>query len=147
MFKADFIVLFCNTMIECFNNGKCTLDILRYIDENTNFKEALTGASSQFHVLEGLIYVDGTTCKGKEKARSIQPFEFWTFEQLHIRQEAELRCGGFGLGEIRELFSDKRIIMSDTNEDYKVNLDASSEEMYFDADENEAGSLEVNIYY
>ncbi|KAF5788943.1 hypothetical protein HanRHA438_Chr09g0376591 [Helianthus annuus] len=95
--------------------------------------------------IKKLIYVDGTTCKGKEEARSIHPFEFWTFEQLHIRQEVELRCGGFGLGEIRELFSDKQIVMCDTIEDYKVNLDAWSEEMYFDVDENEVGSLEEHI--
>ncbi|MFS8030666.1 hypothetical protein Hanom_Chr17g01536731 [Helianthus anomalus] len=119
MFKPDFIVLFCNTMIECFNNGKCTLDILRYIDENTDFggidwckfavsrirrcknKWKRADKSSFFAgalTILLLIYVDGTTCKGKEEARSIHPFEFWTFEQLHIRQEVELRCGGFGLG-------------------------------------------------
>ncbi|MFS8024826.1 hypothetical protein Hanom_Chr16g01467931 [Helianthus anomalus] len=69
-----------------YKSGRSTMKKCDNIDKATVIKiEDFEDESSEDTYL---IYVDGTTCKGKEEARSIHPFEFWTFEQLHIRPES-----------------------------------------------------------
>lgn len=56
-----------------------------------------------------LLYVDGTKCIGLNDKRTVHPLEFWTFENLKLREEMEIENGGFGLGEFQNLFVDNAI--------------------------------------
>ena len=70
-----------------------------------------------------LLYLDSTTCNGIDNERTIAPIAFWTEERLEKREQQEMRNGGFGLGELRELYVDDHnynVESEDENENQKL---------------------------
>ncbi|KAK9071948.1 hypothetical protein SSX86_008379 [Deinandra increscens subsp. villosa] len=53
-----------------------------------------------------LIYVDSTDCDGFNYERKGNALEFWTTSKLKEREEMELRNGGFGQGDIKQMVID-----------------------------------------
>ncbi|KAI3717534.1 hypothetical protein L1987_69221 [Smallanthus sonchifolius] len=127
LFKLDFLVLFMSTMVEIQKHGKCKLDFIHYITDDTdlggidwcsyiinsmkkckegwercNVNSKFTGALT----ILTLLYVDKVNCPSENVERKMRPIQFWTMNALRSREECEINNGGFGLGELRELYVD-----------------------------------------
>ncbi|KAM0046552.1 hypothetical protein Hdeb2414_s0009g00317751 [Helianthus debilis subsp. tardiflorus] len=50
-----------------------------------------------------LLYLDSTTCLGFAGERLEPPISFWTKDMISLRKDLEIKNGGFGLGDVREL--------------------------------------------
>ncbi|KAI3803844.1 hypothetical protein L1987_32007 [Smallanthus sonchifolius] len=97
MFKLDFLVLFYTTMIRGCRNVEAIKNRKKgwtRCDVESEFIGPLT--------ILTLLYVDGTSCRGINDERSLQPIMFWTMDKLHKRENMEIAKGGFSLGEHRE---------------------------------------------
>ncbi|KAD3337886.1 hypothetical protein E3N88_33407 [Mikania micrantha] len=127
-FKMDFIVLFMAVLVECHKNGRVKEGILRYITSQTDFSEidwcdyifeclrsckigwARDDNSSPFNgplTILTLIYVEGFECKGISVDKRIHPIEFWNKNRLKIREDWEMKHGGFGRGKLNQNFVDE----------------------------------------
>lgn len=53
-----------------------------------------------------LLYLDSTTCDGLEHERTSPATNWWTSEKMKMREKQELSLGGFGLGELKEAYSE-----------------------------------------
>ncbi|KAI3810216.1 hypothetical protein L1987_19827 [Smallanthus sonchifolius] len=124
LFKLDFLVLFMSTMVEIQKHGKCKLDFIHYITDDTD----LGGIDWCSYIInsmkkckEGwercnLLHVDRVNCPSENVERNMRPIQFWTMNALHSREECEINNGGFGLGELRELYVDLKGDESDVDE-------------------------------
>ncbi|KAL8214478.1 hypothetical protein R6Q57_003927 [Mikania cordata] len=120
-FKMDFLVLFLAVLVKCHKNGRVKEGILRYITSETNFSEidwcdyifenlrsckigwSRDDNSSPFNgplTILTLIYVEGFECKGISVDKRIHPIEFWNKNRLKIREDWEMKHGGFGRGKL-----------------------------------------------
>ncbi|KAD3641993.1 hypothetical protein E3N88_31217 [Mikania micrantha] len=127
-FKMDFLVLFMTVLVECHKNGRVKEGILRYITSQTDFSKidwcdyifeclrsckigwARDDNSSPFNgplTILTLIYVEGFECKGISVDKRIHPIEFWNKNRLKIREDWEMKHGGFGRGKINPSFVDE----------------------------------------
>ncbi|KAL8227414.1 hypothetical protein R6Q59_000120 [Mikania micrantha] len=127
-FKMDFLVLLLTVLVECHKNGRVKEGILRYITSQTDFSkidwcdyiiECLRSCkigwvrddnSSPFNgplTILTLIYVEGFECKGISVDKRIHPIEFWNKNRLKIREDWEMKHGGFGRGKINPNFVDE----------------------------------------
>ncbi|KAI3795096.1 hypothetical protein L1987_37741 [Smallanthus sonchifolius] len=59
---------------------------------------------------EALLYVDRIVCKSMNVERKMGPLKFWTMERLHERENFEKGDGGFGSGELRDMYDHLSII-------------------------------------
>ncbi|KAI3785406.1 hypothetical protein L1987_44524 [Smallanthus sonchifolius] len=140
LFKLDFLVLFMSTMVEIQKHGKCMLDFIHYITDDTNLggidwysyiinsmKKCKEGqercnVNSKFVsalTILTLLYVDRVNCPSENVERKMPPIQFWTMNALRSREECEINNGGFGLGELRELYVDLK--GDESNVDEKCN--------------------------
>ncbi|KAL8242032.1 hypothetical protein R6Q59_012334 [Mikania micrantha] len=110
-FKVDFLMLFIGTIVECHAHGKCKIDVLNYIGDETeickinwcsyivdcierckygwlpNTKSPFKGALA----ILTLLYVDNVQCKGMNVDQTIPLIEFWNMEKLKQREVLELK--------------------------------------------------------
>ncbi|KAI3704425.1 hypothetical protein L1987_74645 [Smallanthus sonchifolius] len=63
-----------------------------------------------------LLYVDRVNCPSENIERKMRPIQFWTMNALRSREECEINNGGFGLGEVQELYVDLKGDESDMDE-------------------------------
>ncbi|KAJ0894651.1 hypothetical protein HanPSC8_Chr09g0391421 [Helianthus annuus] len=127
MFKIDFVMLFMATMIASTKNGHAMYTMLELFCLEKDFKDHdwcqfildtirvcmsdWVGCNSKSYfrgpltVLE-LLYLDSTACPGFVEERTKAPISFWTHEMISLRKDIEIKNGGFGLGDIRELYAD-----------------------------------------
>ncbi|KAD4585606.1 hypothetical protein E3N88_23207 [Mikania micrantha] len=122
-FRMDFLLLIMTILVECHKNGRVRENILRYITSETDFSkidwcdyifESIKSCkmgwsrddnSSPFNgplTILTLIYVDGFECKGISVDKKIEPIEFWNKNRLKIREDWEIKHGGFGRGSLKE---------------------------------------------
>ncbi|KAL8193250.1 hypothetical protein R6Q57_026831 [Mikania cordata] len=101
-FKVDFLMLFVSTIVECHAHGKCKIDVLNYIGDETDISKInwcsyivdcierckygwLPNTKSPFKgalAILALLYVDNVQCKGMNVDHTIPPIEFWNMEKL-----------------------------------------------------------------
>ncbi|KAD2805619.1 hypothetical protein E3N88_38996 [Mikania micrantha] len=81
-FKVDFLMWFISTIVECHAHGKCKLDVLNYIGDETQIWAL---------AILTLLYVDNVQCKGMNLDHTIPPIEFWNMEKLKQREVLELK--------------------------------------------------------
>ncbi|KAI3805134.1 hypothetical protein L1987_27212 [Smallanthus sonchifolius] len=127
LLKLDFLVLFMTTMVEIQKHGKCKLDFIHYITNDTDI-----GVNSKFTgslTILTLLYVDRVKCPSENVERKMRPIEFWTMKALCSREECEINNGGFGLGELRKLYVDLKGDESDV--DKKCNEKEANKENLF----------------
>ncbi|KAJ0718827.1 hypothetical protein HanPSC8_Chr08g0322641 [Helianthus annuus] len=74
-----------------------------------------------------LLYLDSTTCPGLVGDREQAPISFWTKDMMSMRKDLEIRNGGFGLGDVRELYTDDQEY-DQLSEDEVVDLSKGDEE-------------------
>ncbi|MFS7905135.1 hypothetical protein Hanom_Chr01g00044201 [Helianthus anomalus] len=127
MFKMDFAMLFIAIMIASKKNGHtmytmlgwfclskefrehdwCQLIMdtirLRKSDWDRSDRDSFFGGSLTVLVL---LYLDSTTCPRLGGDRLEAPISFWTKDMMSMRKDLEIRNGGFGLGDVRELYAD-----------------------------------------
>ncbi|KAD3066953.1 hypothetical protein E3N88_34833 [Mikania micrantha] len=122
-FRMDFLLLIMTILVECHKKGRVRENILRYITSETDFSkidwcdyifESIKSCkmgwsrddnSSPFNgplTILTLIYVDGFECKGISVDKKIEPIEFWNKNRLKIREDWEIKHGGFGRGSLKE---------------------------------------------
>ncbi|KAD3337316.1 hypothetical protein E3N88_32836 [Mikania micrantha] len=109
-FKLDFLMLFLSTIVECHAHGKCKLDVLNYLADNTDISKVnwcsyiidciekcksgwLPNTKSPFKgplAVLTLLYVDNVKCKGMNVDHTKAPIEFWNMEKLKQREALEL---------------------------------------------------------
>jgi hypothetical protein len=53
-----------------------------------------------------LLYVDRVECPEYKVERKVSPLKFWTMERLKEREHAEIKGGGFGRGNLKDLYID-----------------------------------------
>lgn len=68
-----------------------------------------------------LLYLDSVTCKGLDSERTLAPIAYWTGKRQEDRQIQEGLNGGFGKGEVRELYVDENDYDIESDEDVEVN--------------------------
>ncbi|KAD4888794.1 hypothetical protein E3N88_20867 [Mikania micrantha] len=83
-FRMDFLLLFMTILVECHKNGRVRENILRYITSETDFSKMI-----------GVI----TYLKASKVAKWD---EFWNKNRLKIREDWEIKHGGFGRGSLKE---------------------------------------------
>ncbi|KAK9058052.1 hypothetical protein SSX86_022892 [Deinandra increscens subsp. villosa] len=126
-FVLDFLLLFVTTMIEAWKNGSCKMSLLSCLDDERDVKEydwcgyilnRIKVCKKEWIrddkdcpfigplTILTLIYVDSTDCDGFNYERKGNALEFWTTRKLKEREEMELRNGGFGQGEIKQMVID-----------------------------------------
>ncbi|MFS7912145.1 hypothetical protein Hanom_Chr02g00126431 [Helianthus anomalus] len=74
-----------------------------------------------------LLYLDSTTCPGSVGDREQAPISYWTKEMMSKRKELEIRNGGYGLGDVRELYADDQEYDQES-EDEVVDLSKGDED-------------------
>ncbi|KAD5803633.1 hypothetical protein E3N88_14993 [Mikania micrantha] len=109
-FKLDFLMLFLSTIVECHAHGKCKLDVLNYLADDTDISNVnwcsyiidciekcksgwLPNTKSPFKgplALLTLLYVDNVQCKRMNVDHTKAPIEFWNMEKLKQREALEL---------------------------------------------------------
>ncbi|KAL8207941.1 hypothetical protein R6Q57_007353 [Mikania cordata] len=105
-FKVDFLMLFVSTLVECHAHGKCKLDVLYYMGDETDLSKInwcsyvvdcierckfgwLPNTKSPFKgalAILTLLYVDNVKCKGINVDHTIAPIEFWSMDKLKQRE-------------------------------------------------------------
>ncbi|KAK9049188.1 hypothetical protein SSX86_031845 [Deinandra increscens subsp. villosa] len=126
-FVLDFLLLFVTTMIEAWKNGSCKMSLLSCLDDERDVKEydwcgyilnRIKVCKKEWIrddkdcpfigplTILTLIYVDSTDCDGFNYERKGNALEFWTTSKLKEREEMELRNGGFGQGDIKQMVID-----------------------------------------
>ncbi|KAL8209503.1 hypothetical protein R6Q57_006235 [Mikania cordata] len=104
-FKVDFLMLFIITIVEYHAHGKCKLDVLNYIGDETEICKInwcyyvvdciercrygwLPNTKSSFKGDLAILtlYVDNVQCKGMNVDHTIPPIEFWNMEKLKQRE-------------------------------------------------------------
>ncbi|KAD5317678.1 hypothetical protein E3N88_17624 [Mikania micrantha] len=108
-FKLDFLMLFLSTIVECHAHGKCKLDVLNYLADDTDISNVnwcsyiidciekcksgwLPNTKSPFKgpvALLTLLYVDNVQCTGMNVDHTKAPIEFWNMEKLKQREALE----------------------------------------------------------
>jgi hypothetical protein len=58
------------------------------------------------------LYVDCVSCPGFTDNKKESPLSFWTAERLKKREKIEIKNGGFGLGNLVDMYVDR--------EDYNI---------------------------
>ncbi|KAK9049739.1 hypothetical protein SSX86_031294, partial [Deinandra increscens subsp. villosa] len=125
--RKDFLLLFVTTMIEGWKNGSCKMSLLSCLDDERDVKEydwcgyilnRIKVCKKEWIrddkdcpfigplTILTLIYVDSTDCDGFNYERKGNALEFWTTSRLKEREEMELRNGGFGQGDIKQMVID-----------------------------------------
>ncbi|KAD4982386.1 hypothetical protein E3N88_19057 [Mikania micrantha] len=109
-FKLDFLMLFLSTIVECHAHGKCKLDVLNYLADDTDISKVnwcsyiidciekckygwLPNTKSPFKgplAVLTLLYVDNVQCKGMNVDHTKAPIEFWNMQKLKQREALEL---------------------------------------------------------
>lgn len=88
------------------------------------------------------MYLDSTKCNGIDNERTEPPISYWTKERLEIREEQEIRNGGFGIGELRELYEDDNDYeVESEDENDKQDCDGKSLKVMFKV------YIEICIYF
>ncbi|KAI3687099.1 hypothetical protein L1987_80790 [Smallanthus sonchifolius] len=125
LFKIDFLAQFMSLVVEIQKHGKCKIDFIRCFTDETkledidscsyilnsmktckngwnrcNVKSKFTGAL----MILVLLYVDRIVCKSMNVERKMGPLKFWTMERLRERENFEKDDGGFGSGELRDVY-------------------------------------------
>ncbi|KAJ0840085.1 hypothetical protein HanPSC8_Chr14g0614511 [Helianthus annuus] len=141
MFKLDFLTLFITTIVEAQDHGKCKLEFLHHIDDDTDLSDInwcsyitrliknckngwkrcdknsfFTGALT----ILVLLYVDRFNVPPLNVERTTTPLKFWTMERLRSRAKLEIKNGGFGKGCLRDQYLD---LNGDESEDGHGNKD------------------------
>ncbi|KAJ0737866.1 hypothetical protein HanOQP8_Chr06g0220261 [Helianthus annuus] len=127
MFKMNFAMLFIATMIASTKNGHAMYTMLGWFCLSKEFKEhdwchlimdtirvckSDWDRSDRDSFFRGpltvlvLLYLDSIKCPGFEGDRLEAPISFWTKDMMSMRKHLEIRNGGFGLGDVRELYVD-----------------------------------------
>ncbi|MFS7936497.1 hypothetical protein Hanom_Chr05g00416281 [Helianthus anomalus] len=127
MFKMDFAMLFIATMIASTKNGHTMYTMLEWFCLLKEFKEhdwcqlimdTIRVCKSDWDrydcdsfflgplIVVVLLYLDSTTCPGFAGDRLEAPISFWTKDMISLRKDMEIKNGGFGLGDVRELYGD-----------------------------------------
>ncbi|KAJ0906340.1 hypothetical protein HanPSC8_Chr07g0304401 [Helianthus annuus] len=184
MFNIDFVMLMLSTMIVSTKNGSVMYNILDWFSPEKEFKEHDWcqlmmddvksckddwDKSDQDEYFRGpltylvLLYLEATTCPGFEDTHNESPLHFWTKDRMSMRKDQEIKNGGFGLGELRELqefhvegdvqVEEEAVDLSkDEVEKGPVSFDTCSDEGYVasilamcDDAENVKGKMEVAI--
>ncbi|KAJ0680986.1 hypothetical protein HanPI659440_Chr16g0630671 [Helianthus annuus] len=142
MFKMDFAMLFIATMIASTKNGNTMYTMLGWFCLSKEFREhdwcqlimdtirvckSDWDRSDRDSFFSGpltvlvLLYLDSTTCPGLGGDREQAPISFWTKDMMSMRKDLEIKNGGFGLGDVRELYADDQEY-DQLSEDEVVNL-------------------------
>ncbi|KAL8245554.1 hypothetical protein R6Q59_011812 [Mikania micrantha] len=110
-FKVDFLMLFVSTMVECHAHGKCKIDVLNYMGDETDISKInwcsyvvdciercklgwLPNTKSPFKgalTILTLLYVDNVECQGMNVDHTIPPIEFWSMDKLKQREVLEIK--------------------------------------------------------
>ncbi|MFS7904295.1 hypothetical protein Hanom_Chr01g00034431 [Helianthus anomalus] len=164
-------MLFLTIMIDCQKNGNCELSYLPFFPKgrdistvdwcsmiysairNCKVDWVRDDAKSVFNgplTILLLLYLDSTTCNGIQFQRMNFAMAEWNMERMKLREKIEIEGGGFGRGNIRELFVNvARVIKEDNNKasedksnsdtlkDYLDKLDGLITLLYSDKDEFE----------
>ncbi|MFS7930423.1 hypothetical protein Hanom_Chr04g00344151 [Helianthus anomalus] len=94
MFIVDFVMLILSTMIVSTKNGSVMYNILDWFSPEKEFKDH-DGCQLMMDV--------ATNCPGFEDFHKESPLHFWTKDRMSMCKEQEIKNGGFGMGELREL--------------------------------------------
>ncbi|KAD4586549.1 hypothetical protein E3N88_24150 [Mikania micrantha] len=109
--KVNQEAVFRFTIVECHAHGKCKLDVLNYLGEETEISKInwcsyvvdcvekckyrwLPNTKSPFKgalAILTLLYVDNVQCKGMNVDHTIPPIEFWNMEKLKQRDALEFK--------------------------------------------------------
>ncbi|KAK9055357.1 hypothetical protein SSX86_026440 [Deinandra increscens subsp. villosa] len=137
MFEIDFAVLFLSTMVVIQGQGKCRLKFVHYLDENVSVKDInwcnlivsylktskegwrRCDTTSYYNgpiTILLLLYAEAIESPSYKMERKTGPLQYWTFERLKERQEAEIEGEGFGNGSLRELVDEHNLEADDDNE-------------------------------
>ncbi|KAF5759200.1 hypothetical protein HanXRQr2_Chr16g0738411 [Helianthus annuus] len=148
MFKMDFAMLFIATMIASTKNGNAMYTMLGWFCLSKEFREhdwcqlimdtirvckSDWDRSDRDSFFSGpltvlvLLYLDSTTCPGLGGDREQAPISFWTKDMMSMRKDLEIKNGGFGLGDVRELYADDQEY-DQLSEDEVVNLSKGDDE-------------------
>ncbi|KAI7756576.1 hypothetical protein M8C21_009886 [Ambrosia artemisiifolia] len=113
-------------MVDCHKQGSMRERILDYLTEETKFSEldwcgyvveklrrckdgwTRCDKGSPFVgplTVLALLYVDNVECKGMEVDHTVNPITFWNMKKLRVRENLEIRNGGFGMGTFKGLSS------------------------------------------
>ncbi|MFS7954907.1 hypothetical protein Hanom_Chr07g00636141 [Helianthus anomalus] len=124
MFNIDFVMLMLSTMIVSTKNGSVMYNILDWFSPEKEFKDhdwcqlmmdVVKSCKDDWDRCDPddyfrgpltylvLLYLEATTCPGFEDTQKESPLHFWTKDRMSMRKEQEIKNGGFGLGELREL--------------------------------------------
>ncbi|MFS7918504.1 putative Ulp1 protease family catalytic domain, papain-like cysteine peptidase superfamily [Helianthus anomalus] len=125
--KMDFAMLFIATMIASTKNGNAMYSMLGWFCLSKEFKDhdwcqMIVGTirvcksdwdkNDRDSFFRGpltvlvLLYLDNTTCPGLGGDREQAPISFWIKEMMNMRKDLEVRNGGFGLGDVWDLYDD-----------------------------------------
>ncbi|XP_076955644.1 uncharacterized protein LOC143630545 isoform X2 [Bidens hawaiensis] len=125
MFKLDFLAMFLSAMGEIQQMGKCKLEFIHHIRDDTNIcdidwcsfivdsmKKCKSGWRRCYlkSIFTGpltilvLTYVDRVASPGFNVERSMSPIKFWSMANLKKKERLEKKHGGFGQGEIRDMY-------------------------------------------
>ncbi|KAF5796654.1 hypothetical protein HanXRQr2_Chr08g0354271 [Helianthus annuus] len=147
-FKMDFAMLFIATMIASTKNGNAMYTMLGWFGLSKEFREhdwcqliidTIRVCKSDWDrddrdsffrgplTVLVLLYLDSTTCPGLVGDHEQVPISFWTKEMMSKRKELEIKNGGFGLGDVRELYADDQEY-DQVSEDEVVDLSKGDEE-------------------
>ncbi|CAH1446719.1 unnamed protein product [Lactuca virosa] len=120
-FKLNFIVLFCNTLVEATSMGKLNDKILKKISSDTYFSkingcsymiESLITKTRSYSVSKNksyfsgpvtyllLLYVDHVHFDGENAARLRPAIKSWNSHKLSQREKREIEVGMFGTGKV-----------------------------------------------
>ncbi|MFS7953905.1 hypothetical protein Hanom_Chr07g00624081 [Helianthus anomalus] len=176
MFSVDFVMLMLSTMIVSTKNESVMYNILDWFSPEKEFKDhdwcqlmmdAVKSCKDDWDRCDPedyfrgpltylvLLYLEATSCPGFEDFHKESPLHFWTKDRMSMRKEQEIKNGGFGMGELRELqefhvYGDVHVeeeavdLSKDEVENGPVSFDTSFLQMCDDA-EDVKGRMEVAI--
>nr|KAJ0189683.1 hypothetical protein LSAT_V11C800442460 [Lactuca sativa] len=163
-FRIEFLVLFINTLCESTSMGKCNMNPLNVIRRSTNFsfidwcnfivdltkkvynpeKESSFFYGPKTYIM--LLYVDSFKFDHLQVLLKRPIIFYWTSENTRLLEDILQDDGGFGYGEINELYVEEECQESGYDEEesdgYEEEYDGVEE--LFDDDEEEFDAYKVS---